>query len=161
MLNRHFTQHHRRRCRRCWMPCLRSSAWMATTSLIKTMMATTSTSLKGSQCDNPLGIQSVKTKELCLPDWELFFLLQRDLQHFRASRWRREAGELLRQPWQLWRAGADVQHPQGGHHHRHLHRSPLVPSEWPQVYSAFFFFTCAVGFLAYSNTKALLLPVAV
>lgn len=25
----------------------------------------------------------------------------------------------------------------------------------------FFFFTCAVGFLAYSNTKALLLPVAV
>lgn len=30
--------------------------------------------------------------------------------------------------------------------------------KFPQL---FFFFTCAVGFLAYSNTKALLLPVAV
>lgn len=42
-----FIHHHRNRCLRCWMPCLRRSASKASTSLIKMMMGTTSTLLRG------------------------------------------------------------------------------------------------------------------
>lgn len=83
--------------------------------------------------------------KLCLTEWRskrksgichwlclflISFFIQWDIQYFREGWRRREAGRLLWQQRQLWRTSVDVQHPAGSHHHRHLKRSPLVPSEY-------------------------------
>lgn len=81
----------RRRCRRCWTPCLRSSSPRGSTSSTRTTTGTTSMSSKG----DFFFLDFISLRHVLIIILPHFVFIQWDLQHFREDRQHREAGRLL------------------------------------------------------------------